>query len=113
MIDPTAAMMAELTEIAKTKPRLKADQLILFQQYPICKISRPEGTNSYGSVLIESVDFAYYLPSCFKDTRLANITIDDGYSFSIEKTFETKNNKISAEIAFYKNSVRLGKKKEQ
>lgn len=105
MTDEVTTMFTQFVEIAKEKPLKKPGDLVINKRYKIHRFSKPE--TNYRSILLESEDFSFFLPTQFKNIDLKEMSAADGYCFSIDKVLPTKGGLQTAKISFYKNNEKL------
>lgn len=99
-------MFKSIAEIARGKPLRKSDELELHRHYEINNISKPD--TRYGSVMIESDQFAYFLPAQYRDIEIFPMNgKEDGYSFTIDAIRPTRNGAMTAKISFYHHLSKL------
>lgn len=100
---PAAAMMKALAQTSTGKPFLKAFELKIHEKYPILSIEKQ--TTPHVSVIIESGEFRFYLPSAYRNVTCVDLNADEKFSFSIEKLIKLKNGFYTSVLSFYINDI--------
>lgn len=100
-----ANMFIQLAVAGREKPLKKAAELEFNLKYPIYKITRPDTKFGNASLMIESKDFNYFLPSTDNGDNVVKIGKLMDYTFINDKL---SNGLFTAKVSFYdRNGIKL------